>query len=205
MIQSISAGTALKDGIWKNNPLFILLLGMCPALGVTSTAHNGLCMGLATTFVLIMSNIVVSVLRGIIPSKMRIPCFIVIIASFVTIVEILTQAYTPTLYKTLGIFIPLIVVNCIVLGRSEAFASRNRIVHSICDGLGMGIGFTLALVAMGVFRELLGNGSLFNVSIFGDNYQAVLIMIMPPGAFLTLGYLLALANYINRKRPEKGA
>lgn len=194
-----------KEGLWTSNPVFVLLLGMCPVLGVTSSVENGLGMGLATTFVLFMSNVVVSLLRPIIPKKMRIPCFIVIIASFVTIVEMVTQAYTPALYKSLGLFIPLIVVNCMVLGRAEAFAFKNNLWWSMVDGLAMGIGFTFALVCMGAVRELFGNGSLMNASLFGESFQPVLIMIMPPGAFLTLGFLLALMNYLNRlsaKRKE---
>jgi H+/Na+-translocating ferredoxin:NAD+ oxidoreductase subunit E len=201
----LSFGQTFTEGIWKNNPVLILLLGMCPVLGVTSSAINGLGMGLATLFVLVMSNIVVSILRHIIPKKMRIPCFIVIIASFVTIVEMLTQAFTPALYRALGIFIPLIVVNCIVLGRSEAFASKNGIVSSILDGLGMGIGFTLTLFIMGMVREILGNGSLFDLQLFGEGFNPVLIMIMPPGAFLTLGYLLAFSNYLSTRGNTKGA
>lgn len=200
-----SIGYIFTEGLWRSNPVLILLLGMCPALGVTSSVINGIGMGLATTFVLVMSNLVVSSLRGIIPKKMRIPCFIVIIASFVTIVEMLTQAYTPALYKALGVFIPLIVVNCIVLGRSEAFAYKNGIFRSLIDGLGMGIGFTLALGAMGAVREILGNGSFLGAPLFGDGFSPMLIMIMPPGAFLTLGYLLGFANYVNRVRARKGA
>jgi len=193
------------EGLWRSNPVLILLLGMCPALGVTSSVINGIGMGIATTFVLVMSNLVVSSLRGIIPKKMRIPCFIVIIASFVTIVEMLTQAYTPALYKALGVFIPLIVVNCIVLGRSEAFAYKNGVFRSLIDGFGMGIGFTLALAAMGAVREVLGNGSFLGMPLFGEGFNPMLIMIMPPGAFLTLGYLLGFANYVNRVRARKGA
>jgi len=194
------AATVLKDGIWKNNPVFTLLLGMCPVLGVTSSVENGVGMGVATAFVLVMSNLVVSLLRNIIPKKMRIPCFIVIIASFVTIVEMLTQAYAPGLYKSLGLFIPLIVVNCIVLGRAEAFAFKNGVLLSIIDGLSMGIGFTLALAMMGAVREILGGGALMGISLFGENYNPVLIMIMPPGAFLTLGFLLAGKNYLNKRK-----
>ncbi|MBN1551638.1 electron transport complex subunit E [bacterium] len=199
-----SAIAVFMKGLWENNPVLVLLLGMCPVLAVTSSALNGLGMGAATTFVLVMSNLVVSSLRHIIPKRMRIPCFIVIIASFVTIVEMLTQAYTPLLNKALGIFIPLIVVNCIVLGRSEAFAYKNGIWKSILDGLGMGIGFTLALFVMGVIREILGNGSLFEVPLVSEEASTVLIMIMPPGAFLTLGYLLAFANYLNSRRLRGG-
>lgn len=205
MSKKLPMGMIFSEGLWRSNPVLILLLGLCPTLGVTSSAINGLGMGLATTFVLVMSNLVVSSMRGIIPKKMRIPCFIVIIASFVTIVEMVTQAYTPALYKALGVFIPLIVVNCIVLGRSEAFAYKNGVLRSIVDGIGMGIGFTLALGVMGSIREILGNGSVFGVSLFGDGFSPMLIMIMPPGAFLTLAYLLGLANHINRIRAQKGA
>jgi len=204
MANSTSVGSLIRKGLWDENPVLILLLGMCPTLGVTSSVENGIGMGLATTFVLVMSNLVVSVLRNVIPKKMRIPCFIVIIASFVTIVEMLMQAYTPALFRSLGLFIPLIVVNCIVLGRAEAFASRNGLFHSLVDGLAMGIGFTFALVAMGAVRELLGNGTLLNASILGRHYQPVLIMIMPPGAFLTLGFLLGCMNWINRKLRANG-
>lgn len=193
-----SIGTMFKDGLWNSNPVFILLLGMCPVLGVTSSVENSLGMGIATTFVLFMSNIVVSLLRNVIPKKMRIPCFIVIIASFVTIVEMVSQAYTPALYKSLGLFIPLIVVNCIVLGRAEAFAYKNGLFRSMIDGLAMGIGFTFALVCMGAVREILGGGAFLGVDLFGKDYNPVLIMIMPPGAFLTLGFLLGLMNYLNR-------
>lgn len=200
----MSKATAVfKDGIWENNPVFTLLLGMCPTLGVTSSVENGVGMGIATAFVLVMSNLVVSILRNIIPKKMRIPCFIVIIASFVTIVEMLTQAYAPSLYKSLGLFIPLIVVNCIVLGRAEAFAYKNGILLSIIDGLSMGIGFTLALAMMGAVREVLGGGTLFGITLFGESFNPVLIMIMPPGAFLTLGFLLAGKKHLTNMK--KGA
>jgi Na+-translocating ferredoxin:NAD+ oxidoreductase subunit E len=205
MSKNVSLGTIFTEGLWRSNPVLILLLGLCPTLAVTSSVINGLGMGLATTFVLVMSNLVVSSLRGIIPKKMRIPCFIVIIASFVTIVEMLTQAYTPVLSKALGVFIPLIVVNCIVLGRSEAFAYKNGLVLSFLDGIGMGIGFSIALGIMGGIREILGNGSLLGINLFGEHFSPILIMIMPPGAFLTLGYLLGLVNHINRVRARKGA
>jgi len=198
-----SIGTMFKEGLWNSNPVFILLLGMCPVLGVTSSVENSLGMGIATTFVLFMSNIVVSLLRNVIPKKMRIPCFIVIIASFVTIVEMVSQAYTPALYKSLGLFIPLIVVNCIVLGRAEAFAYKNGLLRSMVDGLAMGIGFTFALVCMGAVREVLGGGAFLGMDLFGKDYNPVLIMIMPPGAFLTLGFLLALMNYLNRLGGKK--
>ena len=161
-------------------------------------------MGLATTFVLVWSNIVVSLLRHIIPKKMRIPCFIVIIASFVTIVELVMQAYTPALSKALGNFIPLIVVNCIVLGRAEALAYKKGLFESMADGIGMGLGFTLALSMMGCVREILGNGSIWNIALFGENFHPILVMIMAPGAFLTLGFLLALINYLNKGKANEG-
>jgi electron transport complex protein RnfE len=181
-------------GIIKENPVFVMLLGMCPTLGVTSTAFNGLGMGMATMFVLIMSNIVVSLIKPFIPDKVRIPAFIVVIASFVTIVEMLLEAYIPALYEQLGIFIPLIVVNCLILGRAEAFASKNNVLQSIIDGLGMGLGFTLALTALGVTREILGSGSIFSFNIFGENASMMILFILPPGAFLALAYLAALYN-----------
>lgn len=179
-------------GFIKDNPVFVLLLGLCPTLAVTSTAINGMGMGLATTFVLVMSNLVVSVVKNFIPDKVRIPSFIVIIASFVTIVELTMQAYVPALFESLGIFIPLIVVNCVVLGRAEAFASKNNIGSSIIDGLGMGLGFTFALTLLGAVREILGSGALFGMKfIEGDG---ILVFILSPGAFITLGYLIALLN-----------
>lgn len=180
-------------GFIKENPVFVLLLGMCPTLGVTSSAFNGLGMGLATTFVLLMSNIVVSLVKKGIPDKVRIPAFIVIIATFVTIVELTMQAYLPSLFKSLGLFIPLIVVNCLVLGRAEAFASKNNLVSSMIDGLGMGLGFTFALVLLGGFRELLGAGTIFDMRIYNENY-VTLLFILQPGAFLVLGYLIPVIN-----------
>ena len=183
-------------GFLKENPVFVLLLGMCPTLGVTSTAINGLGMGLATTFVLVCSNIVVALVKNQIPDKVRIPSFIVIIASFVTIVELSMQAFVPALFESLGLFIPLIVVNCIVLGRAEGFASKNTVFSSALDGLGMGLGFALALTILGSVRELLGNGSFFGMKFLeGD---AILIFILPPGAFIVLGYLIALINKIRK-------
>jgi len=187
-------------GIWRENAVFKLLLGLCPALAVTTSAENGLGMGLATTFVLLCSNIVVSLLRNVIPGKVRIPSFIVIIASFVTVVQLTMEAFLYDLHKALGIFIPLIVVNCLILGRAEAFASRNPLRSSIVDGLGMGVGFTLALFVLGAVREVLGAGSLFGVSLFGSGYQPVLLMILPPGAFISLGFLLAGMNRIEARR-----
>ena len=184
--------TNFTKGFIKDNPVFVLLLGLCPTLAVTSSAINGLGMGLATTFVLVCSNIVVTMIKSFIPDKVRIPSFIVIIASFVTIVELVMQAYVPALFATLGIFIPLIVVNCLVLGRAEGFASKQGFLSSLIDGVGMGLGFTFALTLLGAVREMLGNGSIFDVKFAtGD---AILIFILQPGAFIVLGYLIALIN-----------
>lgn len=187
-------------GIWRENAVFRLLLGLCPVLAVTTNAENGLGMGLATTFVLVNSNIVVSLMRKIIPAKVRIPAFIVIIASFVTVVQLVMEAYVYGLYKSLGIFIPLIVVNCLILGRAEAFASKNSTFISIVDGVGMGTGFTLALFILGSVREIFGSGSLLGFSLFGAGYEPFLLMILPPGAFITLGLLLAGMNKIDSVR-----
>ncbi len=181
-------------GIIKENPVFVILLGLCPVLGVTTSAMNGLGMGLATSFVLVMSNLVISLIKNFIPDKVRIPCFIVVIASFVTIVQMVMQAYLPELYKQLGIFIPLIVVNCIILGRAEAFASKNNVISSIIDGFGMGLGFTLAVTVLGIIREILGSGSIFDIVFVGENAKTILLFVMPPGAFIVLGYLIALVN-----------
>ncbi|OJV35764.1 MAG: electron transport complex subunit RsxE [Bacteroidales bacterium 36-12] len=181
------------NGIIKENPIFVLLLGMCPTLGTTSSAINGLGMGLATTFVLFSSNVVISLLKNLIPDKVRIPAFIVVIAAFVTVVEMVMQAYTPALYESLGLFIPLIVVNCIVLGRAEAFAAKNSVGKSFFDGLGMGLGFTMALTLLGVTRELLGTGAVFSLKIFSENY-GMLIFVLAPGAFIALAYLIAIFN-----------
>jgi electron transport complex protein RnfE len=189
-----------SNGIWRENAVFKLLLGLCPALAVTTSAENGLGMGLATTFVLLCSNIAVSLLRNVIPGKVRIPSFIVIISSFVTVVQLTMEAFLYDLHKALGIFIPLIVCNCLILGRAEAFASRNPLRNSIGDGLGMGVGFTLALFVLGAVREVLGAGSLLGVSLFGSGYQPVLLMILPPGAFISLGFLLAAMNRIEVRR-----
>lgn len=186
-----------SKGFIKENPVFVLLLGMCPTLGVTSSAINGLGMGLATTFVLLMSNIVVSIIKSQIPDKVRIPSFIVIIAAFVTVVQLVMQAYTPALFKSLGLFIPLIVVNCIVLGRAEAFASKNNLVTAAVDGLGIGLGFTFALVLLGGVRELLGSGKLFDITIYSENY-VTLLFVLAPGAFIALGYLIAIINRIKK-------
>jgi len=187
----------LLNGLMKENPVFVLLLGMCPTLGVSSSAINGIGMGLATTFVLVMSNILVSMVAGFIPDKVRIPSYVVIIATFVTIVQLVMQAYVPALYASLGLFIPLIVVNCIVLGRAEAFASKNSVFDSMLDGLGMGIGFTLALTLLGSIREILGTGKVFSLTIFPENYGS-LIFVLAPGAFIVLGYLIAIINKIKK-------
>ncbi|MEZ5073170.1 MAG: electron transport complex subunit E [Bacteroidales bacterium] len=186
-----------SKGLLKENAVFALFLGMCPTLGVTTSAVNGLGMGLATTFVLVMSNLVVSLVKSAIPDKVRIPAFIVIIASFVTVVELVMKAYVPSLFDALGLFIPLIVVNCVVLGRAEAFASKNGVFSSIVDGLGMGIGFTLALTVLGTTRELLGSGAFFGMKLISGD--AILLFILPPGAFLALGYLIVLANMLKEK------
>ncbi|WKY46405.1 electron transport complex subunit E [Eubacteriaceae bacterium ES3] len=193
-------GKNLTRGIIKENPVFVLLLGMCPTLAVTTSAMNGMGMGLATMVVLICSNVVISAMRKIIPDSIRIPAFIVIIASFVTIVGMLLKAYLPALDASLGLFIPLIVVNCVILGRAEAFAFSNGIADSFADGLGMGLGFTLSLTILGSVREILGAGSIFGMSLFGASYEPVLLMILPPGAFLTLGLLIGLINFLSKKK-----
>ena len=190
----MTLGREFLKALWQNNAVFRLLLGLCPALAVTTSAENGLGMGLATTFVLVCSNIVVSSLRKVIPAKVRIPSFIVVIASFVTVVQLCMEAYFYDLYKALGIFIPLIVVNCLILGRAEAFASKNRLVPAVVDGVGMGLGFTLALFVLGSVRELFGSGALLGYSVFGPDYQPLLLMILPPGAFIAMGLLLAVMN-----------
>lgn len=190
----------LKNGIIKENPIFVQLLGMCPTLAVTTSALNGLGMGLATTTVLIGSNIVIASLRKLIPNKIRIPVFIVVIATFVTLIDMFMHAFALELYKSLGLFIPLIVVNCLILGRAESYASKNSVVPSIFDAIGMGIGFTLALTVLGMVRELLGSGSLFGATILGGSFEPALIMILPPGAFLALGFLIGLVNFISRKK-----
>lgn len=182
----------LLKGIIKENPTFVLVLGMCPTLGTTTSAINGAGMGIATMFVLIMSNIVISLIKGLIPDKVRIPAFIVVIASFVTVIQLLMEAYVPALYETLGVFIPLIVVNCIILGRAEAFASKHNVLDSALDGMGIGLGFTLSLTVIGAVREILGSGSIFGYKfIEGDGLIA---FVLAPGAFLVLGYLMVLFN-----------
>lgn len=190
----------MKKGIWTENPVFKQLLGMCPLLAVTTSAENGFAMGMASMFVLICANIVVSLVKDFIPSKVRIPCYIVVIASFVTITDLVMAAYFFELHKSLGLFIPLIVVNCMILGRSEGFASKNSLARSFVDGIAVGIGFTLALVILGAVRELFGSGSIFNINIFGDSYLPLIVMILPPGAFLALGFIIAFFNKLESSK-----
>ena len=190
--------STVLNGILRENPVFALVLGMCPTLATTTSAINGMSMGLATTFVLVCSNVVISLLKNLIPDKVRIPAFIVVIATFVTMVQLLMQAYLPSIYDVLGLFIPLIVVNCIVLGRAEAFAAKNTVGLSALDGLGMGLGFTLALTLIGAVRELLGTGSLFGMNLYSETY-GMLIFVLAPGAFIVLGYLMALVQKLMKK------
>ena len=188
----------IKNGIIDENPTFVLLLGMCPTLATTTSAENGMGMGLATAFVLICSNSLISLVKNLIPDQVRIPAYVVIIASLVTILQMFMQAYLPDLYKSLGIFIPLITVNCIILGRAESFASKNKVMPSALDGIGMGLGFTIALTLLGIVRELLGSGKIFGLTIFPENYGA-LIFVLAPGAFIALGYLIALTNKLKKQ------
>ena len=187
----------LVNGLIKENPTFVLMLGMCPTLGTTSSAINGMSMGLATTFVLVCSNLVISLIKNLVPDKVRIPAYIVVIAAFVTMVEMLMQAYVPALYASLGLFIPLIVVNCIVLGRAESFAAKNGAIPSIFDGLGIGLGFTVALTLLGSIRELLGTGKIFDFAIYPENC-GMLLFVLAPGAFIALGFLIALVNKLRK-------
>ena len=187
----------LMNGIIKENPTFVLLLGMCPTLGTTSSALNGMSMGLATTFVLVCSNVVISLIKNLIPDMVRIPAFIVVIASFVTALQMCMQAFVPDIYATLGLFIPLIVVNCIILGRAEAFASKNGVVPSFFDGVGMGLGFTIALTVLGAVREILGTGKIFGLEVWSEDY-GMLMFVLAPGAFIVLGYLIAIVNKLKK-------
>lgn len=189
------------NGIVKENPIFVLLLGMCPTLGTTTSATNGLAMGIATTFVIICSNFTISALKNLIPDQVRIPGYIVIIATFVTMLQLCMQAFFPALYASLGIFIPLIVVNCIVLGRAEAFAAKNKLLPSVFDGIGVGIGFTIALTLLGMLREVLGTGKVFDIRLFSDEYGS-LIFVLAPGAFIALGYLIAIVNQVKKAKAQ---
>ena len=187
----------LTKGFFKENPVFVLLLGCCPTLATTTSAINGLSMGLATTFVLILSNMCISLLKNFIPNKVHIPCYIVVIASFVTVLQLLMQAYLPSIYETLGLFIPLIVVNCIVLGRAEAFACKNSLGASAIDGISMGLGYSMALTILGSIREILGSGSIFGWKFIGGD--AILVFVLAPGAFIAMGYLIAIMNRLLKK------
>ncbi|MCR4695017.1 MAG: electron transport complex subunit E [Pseudobutyrivibrio sp.] len=194
----------IYNGVWKENPTFVLMLGMCPTLAVTTSAINGIGMGLSTTVVLILSNMMISALRNIIPDRVRMPAFIVVVASFVTMVDFLMQGFVPSLYDSLGIYIPLIVVNCIILGRAESYASKNPIVESMFDGIGMGLGFTIGLTLIGSVREILGNGSIFDVNIAVLNDYHITLFGLAPGAFFVLSILVALMNIVRKKMEEKG-
>lgn len=200
MAKQNSLNVEVMKGIWAENPVLIQLLGLCPTLAVTNSAVNGLAMGLATAFVLLMSSILISLIKGLIPAQVRIASYIVIIATFVTVVDKFLAAYTPDISKALGAFIPLIVVNCVILGRQEAFSSKNSVGRSVLDGVGMGFGFTWVLVLLGAVRELLGEGSIFGLMIMPESFNTWLIMILPPGAFLTLGIFIGLANWYNDRR-----
>ncbi len=197
-------GERLKNGILLENPTFVLMLGMCPTLAVTTSGINGLGMGLSTTLVLTASNLMISLLRNIIPDRVRMPAFIVVVASFVTIVQFLVQGFLPSLYSALGIYIPLIVVNCIILGRAESFASKNPVIPSTFDGIGMGLGFTCSLTAIGCVREILGSGKIFNTQILPDAYTPITIFVLAPGAFFVLSILVAVMNVVRKKMDEKG-
>ena len=194
----------LYNGLWKENPTFVLMLGMCPTLAVTTSAINGVGMGLSTTVVLILSNMMISALRNIIPDRVRMPAFIVIVASFVTIVQFLMEGFLPSLYDSLGIYIPLIVVNCIILGRAESYASKNAVVLSMFDGIGMGLGFTVGLTCIGIVREILGNGSIFNVTITPLNDYHITLFGLAPGAFFVLAVLVAIMNIVRKNMAAKG-
>ena len=198
------AGERLYNGIIKENPTFVLMLGMCPTLAVTTSAINGLGMGLSTTVVLVLSNMLISMLRKVIPDSVRMPAFIVVVASFVTIVDFLMEGFVPSLYDSLGLYIPLIVVNCIILGRAESYASKNPVIPSIFDGIGMGLGFTVGLTSIGIVRELIGSGKIFNMQILPDSYEPFTIFILAPGAFFVLACLVALQNKVKNNLARKG-
>jgi len=190
----------LTDPLIKGNPVFVLLLGLCPTLGVTNSAINGMAMGLATMVVLSCSNVIISAIKSLIPAKVRIPAYIIVIATLVTIVQMVMQGYLPDLYAVLGLFLPLIVVNCIILGRAESFASKNGVFPSLLDGIGNGLGFTLALTVLGSIREILGNGSFFGLQLTPPTFQPALIFILAPGAFITIGFIIAIQNFIKMKK-----
>jgi len=194
----------LTKGIIKENPVFVMALGLCPTLAVSTSVNDAIGMGAAATFVLLSSNIFISLLKNFIPNKIRIPCYILVIASFVTMVDMVMHAYVPSLHKSLGIFIPLIVVNCIILGRAEAFASKNNVGKSILDAIGMGIGFTSAIVIIAVIREFLGSGTIYNISILPASYKPMIVAILPPGAFFTIALLMGLINLIKNKKHKSG-
>jgi electron transport complex protein RnfE len=196
----LSLAREFTKGFVSENPVFRLALGLCPVLAVTTSLKNGVGMGLAATFVLVGSNVIVSLIRKGIPARIRIPCYIVVIASFVTVVDLVMAGYTPELHKNLGIFIPLIVVNCIILGRAEAFASKNSVGRSLIDGLGMGLGFTFALIVIASVREIIGTGKIWDLVLLGESYNPVLMAVLSPGAFITLGLLIGLFNLIEQKR-----
>jgi H+/Na+-translocating ferredoxin:NAD+ oxidoreductase subunit E len=195
-------GEEFLKGLWKENPVFVSVLGMCPALAVTNTAINSLAMGLATTFVLVCSSVLVSLLKSIIPKQVRITAYIIIIASFVTVVDFSLAAFTPAIHKELGAFIALIVVNCLILGRQEAFASKNKVSLAVLDAIGMSLGFTFAMLCIGIPREILGSGSLFNIPLFGESFEPWVVMILPPGGFFMLGFLLLGFNWYSKKKKE---
>jgi electron transport complex protein RnfE len=202
-VYSLRLSNIFYNGVIKENPIFVQLIGMCATLAITTSALNGLSMGLSVTGVLVCSNFVISLLRNVIPDKVRIPAFVVVIATFVTMVDMFLKAFAPAIYSALGLFIPLIVVNCIIFARAETFASKNGVIESIVDGLGMGIGYTIALVILGSIREILGAGSIFGIPLFGEGFQPALILIMPPGAFILLGTLIGIFNLIRKKNENK--
>jgi electron transport complex protein RnfE len=200
--QSSRLALEFMKGLWKENPIFVMVLGMCPTLAVSNTAINSLAMGLATLFVLLFSSVIVSLLRNVIPPQVRITTFVVIIATFVSLVDFLLAALLPDIHKELGAFIALIVVNCIILGRAEAFAARNPIGLSAADALGMGVGFTMALLGVGAIREILGSGTLFNIHLFGKGFEPWVIMVLPPGGFFTLGFMLLFFNWMQQRKKQ---
>ncbi len=200
MSDKLKTSVIIKNGILLDNPVFVQVIGMCPTLAVTTSATNGLGMGLTTTAVLICSNFIISLIKSFVPDKVRIPAYVIVIASFVTLIGFILQAYLPALNASLGIFIPLIVVNCLILARAEAFASKNSPIAAVVDGIGMGLGFTLGLTVIGMIRELLGNGTIFGLTILPEAIPRTIIMILPPGAFITLGCLMALIKYWRDKK-----